>query len=442
MVRLCLVLALVGCGSGESDGGVAPLDAAAEQDSTNVDAPAEETLADAMMDTNVEEVIVDTTPPFEHFDINHVLSTGQSLSVGAVGSPPLSTMQPYANLMFDKGVIPGGTGLTAFAPLVEKTVETMSSGLANDATRDARALFMGKDHVILVSAHGIGGTAYAGLKKGTTAFANGIAQVKAAKTLADASKRTYLVRVTTNVHGESDHVNGNKMYEANLVQWQADYETDVKAITGQSGIIPMLHTQMSSWTKYGQATSVIPQAQLDASRKSGGKIVLVGPKYTALYVSDGVHLSNLGYRLMGEYYAKVYRRVVLERGTWTPLQPKSITRAGTVLTVELDVPKPPLVLDTTLVTNPGSYGFEAVDGTKAIKIESVEVASPTSLKITLATAPTGALRLRYAYTGTAGAVAGSKTGARGNLRDSDETPSAYSMAKLYNWCVHFDEAVP
>lgn len=398
-------------------------------------------------DTNAE-ADVDAAPPFDFFDINHVLCTGQSLSVGAVGSPPLSIKQPYANLMFEQGVIPGGTALVKLVPLVETAVETMSSGMANDATKSAReVLFKGltpprDDHVVLVSCHGVGGQPYSALKKGTVPYANGIAQTKAAKTIADGSKRTYVVRVVTNVHGESDHVAMNANYDKDLLQWQSDYETDVKAITGQTSSIPMLHTQMSSFTKYGQATSAIPQLQLDASRASGGKVVLVGPKYTSIYSSDGVHLTNAGYREMGEYYAKVYRQVVLEKKAWLPLGPKTIKREGTAITVDFDVPSPPLVLDTTLVSDPGSFGFEVVDDGKPAKIASVSLAGSTSVKIVLAAAPAGAVRVRYAFTGIAGAAGGAKTGARGNLRDSDATTSAYGPMKLYNWCVHFDQAVP
>ena len=44
--------------------------------------------------------------PYVHFDVNHILSTGQSNAVALDGIPILSTTQPYANLMFDTGVIP------------------------------------------------------------------------------------------------------------------------------------------------------------------------------------------------------------------------------------------------------------------------------------------------------------------------------------------------
>lgn len=392
--------------------------------------------------------------PYVHRDVNHILSTGQSLSVGAVGSPPLSTTQPYANTMFSRGVMPGATMLTAFAPLTEGTppggvgpnVETMSSGLANLVTKMAREeLLVGQpnpSHDMLVSVHGIGGTAYVGLKKGTSAFTAGIAQAQAAFDLTKAMNKSYIVRVTTTVHGESDHVAGNTNYEANLLEWQSDYEKDVQAITGQIDAIPMLQTQMSSWTKYNSATSLIPSAQLAAHRNSNGKVVLVGPKYHLAYAADGVHLTNAGYIHMGEDYAKAYRRIVLEGERWEPVRPLTVTRDGAVLTVKFAVPAPPLVLDTTLVKDPGSFGFEVFEvGAQPTTITKVEITGPDTVTITLSKAPGANARLRYAFRGVSGAVAGPQTGARGNLRDSDATPSRNGN-KLYNWCVHFDEPMP
>lgn len=385
----------------------------------------------------------DRAPPFTAYDLNHVLGTGQSLSVGAASGGAISAMQPYGNQMFSKGTIPGGTGLTAFANLVEGTNETMSSGFANLSAELAGAVFgAGTKHDVLISVHGVGGIAYAGLKKGSEPFANGMAQVTAAAALAKELGKSYVVRAVTNVHGESDHLQGNGSYDKDLAEWQGDYERDVRAITGQAEPVPMLHTQMSSWTRYNSATSAIPFAQLKATLDSDGKIVLVGPKYHLPY-SDGVHLTAEGYRHMGEDYAKVYRRVILERRPWEPLRPVQVTRAGAVLTIRFAVPKPPLVLDTDLVSDPGSMGFEfAQTGAAAPAITSVALAGPDTVTVTLASAPTGTeQRIRYAFTGTSGSNAGATTGPRGNLRDSDDTPSRHGY-KLYNWCVHFNEAVP
>jgi hypothetical protein len=380
-------------------------------------------------------------------DINHILSTGQSLSVGAGGNPPLTTKQPYDNITFASGVMSEPAGLTSFIPLVEgdmlgaNAVETMSSGLANLVTKTTRDVAGGRSHDLLVSVHGVGGTAYAGLKKGTQAYANGMAQAKAGMDLATAAQKTYVVRAVTTVHGESDHLANNTSYAANLLEWQKDYETDVKALTGQSEPVPMFQTQISAWTILQNATtSATPGMQLAAHVNAPGKVILVGAKYHLPY-SDGLHLTNEGYRHLGEDHAKAYRRVILEGQTWEPVRPKSITRNGAVVTVEMHVPSPPLVLDTTRVTNPGNFGFEWKDDSLTPKIQKVEVTGPTTVVVTLTAAPTGAnKRLRYAFTGTAGAPGGPTTGPRGNLRDSDATPSP-SGYDLFNWCIHFDEPV-
>jgi hypothetical protein len=380
---------------------------------------------------------------FKHYDINHVLSTGQSLSVGARGDPPLSTKQPGNNTMFVTGVIAGGTGLTSFAPLVESAVETMSSAFANHIEANASTDFT-IAHDILMSVHGVGGFSYAQLAKGQPPYANGIAQAQAGHDLAKAATKTYVVRAVTNVHGETDHNLGTPTYQQNLIQWQSDYETDVKAITGQSEPIPMFHSQISSWTILNNADqSRIPIDQLAVHVATKGKIVLVGPKYQYPYADDGVHLTNVGYRQMGEDYAKVYRQVVLRGKPWEPVRPQTITRNGTKVVIKFFVPVPPLVIDEQIVTNPADDGFELDGDDPQPDITSVDVTAPDTVTITLSAEPTGDnRRLRYAFTGTPGAHGGPTTGPRGNIRDSDKTKSQYGDTPLYNWCVHFDEALP
>jgi hypothetical protein len=331
--------------------------------------------------------------------------------------------------MFTSGVL--AESAEDFAPLVEgdvEDVETMSSGLANHvagaAASDPRLRI---DHRILVSVHGLGSTDYAGLKKGTGAYARGMEQVAGGRDRARALGKSYVVRAVTVVHGESDHYLGNTHYADDVIEWQSDYETDVKALTGQSQSVPLLHTQVSS-----VSNSVIPLAQLEAHLRAPGKVILVGPKYHLPY-ADGLHLTAEGYRHMGEDYAKVYRRVVLEEQPWEPLRPKTIVRSGDTITITFHVPSPPLAIDTTLVSDPGSYGFGFTDGSSSPPtIVSVALAGPDSVRVRLSSMPGPGARLSYArrYGAT-----------RGNLRDSDATPSRHGYP-LYNWCVHFDEPVP
>jgi hypothetical protein len=408
--------------------------------------------------------VPETTPPapakrrdplaaIELKEVNHILSTGQSLGEGYKGGPVLTTTQPYANLMFNTGVDASGTNLTSLVPLVEGTpthtqVETMSSSLANLVTKLAREeVFVDappgqRSHDLLVSVHAYSGYGYAQLAKGSAQYAMGIAQATAARNLARASGKSYAIRAVTTVHGETDHTLANAGYQADLLAWQKDYESDAKALSGQHEAVPLFETQMSSWTRYGDATSIIPAQQLGAHVAAPGKVILVGPKYHYPY-ADGVHLTNEGYRHMGEDYAKAYRRVVLEGGTWEPVRPKQITRDGAVITVAFHVPSPPLAFDTSRVSDPGNLGFEyADDGPTTPTIVQVALVGVDTVQITLSDVPTSPNpRLRYAFTGTPNAYAGPQTGPRGNLRDSDATVSLHGCV-LYNWCIHFDEAVP
>ncbi len=452
VVSVCAAAACGGDGSPQAPALVAPeVEGGGSTVTEGGASEGDSSVADAAIDAPAEASLL--SPSFVHRDINHVLATGQSLSVGVQGAPALSTAQPYDNTMFVTGVISGSVGLTSFVPLVEGAVETMSSAFANHVTKLAREVVLlgqpiGKtSHDLLVSAHGIGGQPYSALKKGGTllAYARGMAQLKAGHDLALAANKSYVVRAVTNVHGESDSRLANTSYLADLIQWQADYEADVKAVTAQPESVPMLHTQFSSWTRLTglPTTSIIPAQQLASHVAAPGKLVLVGAKYHLPYVADGVHLTNEGYRHMGEDYAKVYRRVILEGKVWEPVRPSSVSRAGAVVTVKMHVPVPPLVIDTALVTDPGSKGFEWTDdGPSTPTIASVALTGPDTVVITLTAAPTGANgRLRYAFTGTSGALGGPTTGPRGNLRDSDTTPSAAGY-KLFNWCVHFDAPAP
>lgn len=426
--------------------------------------------------------------PYAHFDVNHVLATGQSNCVGNGASPALSTTQPFGNLMFDTGVItatwcdPNGCRShpqpRGLVPLVEGDsffgypVETASAGMANLTSELSqellRAATPGRRHDVLVSAHGRSGNTYGCLRKGgcdfkgpaqgyIAPFAEAMAQVADAKALAVAAGRSYVVRAVTAIHGESDHysystgtqefpvpgtdgVSTVNDYADAMIEWQRDYETDVRAITGQAEPVPLFLLQMDNWTDVPH--SPIPMFMLEAHRRALRKVVVVAPAYPIGLSPDCLHYTNHGERRIGEYFAKAYARVVIEGRPWEPVRPRAITLAGAVIRARFFVPRPPLVLDTTRVVDPGNYGFEYHDDSGAPPaIASVTIAAPDVVQITLTRAPTGAnKRLRYAFTATPNTCPGPETGPRGNLRDSDATRSRHGY-DLHNWGVHFDEPI-
>jgi hypothetical protein len=426
-----------------------------------------------------------------HFGLNHILSTGQSNSTANGGSAPVSTTQPYQNRMFNTGVMSmqncTGEGCTTYqtptslVPLIENdsffayTVETASSGLANQATRLARATYFAGNpvtdtHDVMVSLHGRSGNAYPCIRRGgcpfwypgktfVWPFAQGMREVADAKALANAAGLTYAVRAVTIIHGESDHYGYTNLYPMSgadgtpgkirdyadgIIEMQADYEAGVLPITGQTVPVPMLVAQMHSWVGDTATNwSRVTRDQYLAHKRAPGKVVLVCPTYNLTF-GDPLHFTNTQNRRLGEYFAKAYAKIVMAGEVWEPVRPKQVSRVGNVIRIQYHVPEPPLVLDTTRVVDPGNYGFEFSDNSGApATITQVAVTGPDTVEITLSKVPTGTAQyVRYAYTRQGGSTnPGPTTGVRGNLRDSDATPSLYGN-DLQNWGVTFEELVP
>jgi hypothetical protein len=405
---------------------------------------------------------------YRPYDINHLLVTGQSNSV-SLSTYPLSKTQPYSNLQFDTGTMPmyncDGAGCKTYAapasfiPLVEgdyffygSPAETLASGLANQITT------FSKDHVSLVSIHGRSGNTYWCLRKGSCnykpgylqPFEQGLQEVRDAKAIAKASNKSYVVRATFTVHGESDHYSYGygtpefplygsdgtpaklKDYTDALIEWQSDYETEVKKITGQQETIPMFASQLSGWNDTKQ--SVLANMQLEAHKRSNGKVILVAPGYPFDYLSDCKHLTGHSQRHLGEYFAKVYHKVIVDGKRWEPVYPKHIERFDDYINISFHVPVEPLVWDTESVSNPGNYGFEFTDD-KNTTIKLVHFAGPNTVIIQLSQTPGNNKKLTYAQNQIPNTCIG-KYGARGNLRDSDLTVSYYGN-KLPNWAISF-----
>ncbi len=362
---------------------------------------------------------------------NHILVTGQSLALGAQGVPALTTTQPYNNKML--WYYPTYPHLPLI-PLKESTTESIDSAMGNFITGSTP----NKDYNMIVTRSALGGSKYTVIKKGTQTYQNSLSEVKNASWGVSDLEQHYRFLAIAVLHGEDDRFNPD--YEANLVEWQHDYETDINTITGQNETIPFFIDQISSFSKGGMPPS--PRAQLEAAKHNPGKIYLVGPNYFLTY-KDTVHLINVSYRQLGEYYGKVMTKVLLNHEDWKPLMPETITREGKIITAKFHVPSPPLVFDTALVLYQTNYGFTYNDtGGRKINITKVEIISPDTVQVTLDQIPNGTnQRFQYAYR-AANVLPGAfiSTSARGNLRDSDNTPSQYGNP-LYNWAVHFDEPI-
>lgn len=398
--------------------------------------------------------VVDSIVPTENFVPNWceaVLSTGQSLAIGTGGLPVLST-EPFQNgYMLN-------WGRTAFIPLVEPVTgavgpvgETMTTGMLSTLSQNASSDPNGDDRWFISCLQGAGAVPYSSLMQGSDIYQQLMVDIDSAKRHCLTAGRPLVVRALTVVHGETDQYQGTtaEEYQNYLLDWQADIKDDVFLRTGQSEETLLLTDQMSSWMSFGSPVPVTALGQYGAIAASGGKVVLTTPKYIFDSVDWLSHMTNYSYRRLGEYYAKAFRISIDQGMAWRPLMPESATLSGNVITVHFNVPVPPLVLDTIMVSRRVNYGFEYVDDCWSAAIDHISIISPMDVEIALSNVPVcGNTRIRYAYTGVVGAWTGRhiQGAIGGNLRDSDSTLATYIdgalpadfSPRLENWCISFE----
>lgn len=259
-------------------------------------------------------------------------------------------------------------------------------------------------------------------------------------------------------HGENDTAANVSIqqYLNYLLEWRRDFETD--AGPNSTRLSRSYIYQTNSHTFYNSTTPRGPsKAQLRAHTDYSSKFTLFAPNYFLPY-TDGVHLTKLGYWMLGHYAAKAWYSENIDGARWEPVRPKAAWFIdSTHVAIRFHVPVAPLVLDDSVVSDPGNYGFEYEDGgSAAISSVAVDANRSDTVILTLDGARSGAGTVRYAWTGTSGADAGPATGARGCLRDSDATETitgaTYDNAgveddalpaaiTLRNYCVSFEQSV-
>jgi hypothetical protein len=377
------------------------------------------------------------------------------LAIGGRGVPVVSLTQSYHNLkLLDMGPDPkyrvDGGGPFALVPLVEPLRprslpgypdsgdgsdeypvnirgETPHSAMANQISALSLAETQ-RDYVTLHTDVGWGGKTIHFIDKGDAgyrAYPASLAEGRAFVALAKAAGKTFGYGAIILTHGEHDATNAN--YEADVHRLWADYNVDLKNLTGQTADIPLLVSQQST-----QPLEPGFPASAQAAWKLGvdepGKIVCIGPKYQYAYFTDGVHLEAPSYVRLGEKYAQVYYAIAVRGQAWHPLQPKSAKRSGNKITVEFDVPVAPLQWDpnmksphqTANVEWAKGKGFEVQDSGGRLTIGSVDIVGST-VEITVTTPPRAGLVVRYAMTKDTADVdrGGTPDSYYGLLRDSD-----------------------
>jgi hypothetical protein len=415
------------------------------------------------------------------WDLVGIVGTGQSLSVGALGTPVIANTQPYNNLKLSFGgatVVPPFDPTLASLELVPLTEplrptatsypsaypanlngETPHAAMANQLTAMAMAQ-ASRDHVSVHTVVGESGQPMTVIKKNPTnlpaegtsgrAYDATLFEVAAITRLAGAMSKSYGIGAIVMTHGESDA--GNTNYANDLYQLLTDYNTDLAALTGQTDKIPMLVSQQNSVPEANGLVSISALQVLKASVDHPGEIVCTGPKYQYSYATDTahVHLNATEYERLGEKTAQVYFERVVLGNDWQPLRPISAERTANKVTVHFHVPVPPLDWDDLMPPPHGTMipqwamgrGFEVLVAGTRQTITGVEIVGDT-VEITCAGDLTaGEVVVGYAATAEGGTPPTAQPARWGHLRDSDPFMGTVTGTAQPNYCVAFQMTIP
>lgn len=326
--------------------------------------------------------------------------------------------------------------------------ETVCSSFAN--SRNDRLLRLwGVRQRILATSTGLGATPYSGLQKGTSPYNSLISSVKGGMSTAAAKGWKYMVPVLYIIHGESETGNiADTTYAGYLLQWLTDFTADIMPVTGQRNAPSMILSQMNRQKSSNEGVTL---GQILA-HDNNANIVLIGPKYQHTYYDDA-HMLAEGYVKQGEYGERASRHLMAGR-KWQPLRPLTVVGSGSTVTVKFNNtltgddmvagPLGALALDTTVVADPGKYGFECTD--TSVTVTNVALgADGTSVVITLSGTPASGSSIQYAMQSSLNLntmPTGQNMGSRGCLRDSDtRDQSRFDATNLYNWCVAFRKTI-
>jgi hypothetical protein len=376
-----------------------------------------------------------------------MLVAGQSLASPNVGSVVYSSTPSARHKRDSYGVRCRSTDIVGTAVgLYEQATDTGYGDGETIASAFCKMhdLLSGNANRWYCGNHAKSGETLAGIRKGGTAtcFADGMAQADAAL---DAGYEVCDVVVLG--HGETDSQNANTTYPAGLDTLQNDYDTDIKAITGQSEEVVLYCWQTAAYPPGSTAATGTDKSgntaltYLDRAVNQPTKFSLIGSIFPGWFRADGLHITAAWTQVMACYAAKqVWRR---DEGDDAPFRPLTAVRTAATIVVTFDVPAPPLVwrfdlYQPTTTGNTGALlGFKFFDDSGAIPaVTAVAITGASEVTVTLASTPTGtqgSQELRIAHSTSQNSGTGGTP-----LADSDDatTPSDIAVPDwpMPNFC--------
>lgn len=378
---------------------------------------------------------------------------GQSLGGGWGAVGLLSGETPYPNVyMPNHGVkdatVSGGNlvgyeSLSTSLVLLDATVNSQNVEAPCIAAANQVAFMMGNQANIIAADACRGGFGVSGLVKG---YNDG------------GGKGPYDLLVDE--HQTYQGIIGDRPLRSILFPWQGEADANSAGTTESSFMTPWLGINANYGTDTGQPLPHMVPYQLSShTMRSPGynpnpglawlkmaeeydHVSLSHPMYFLDYqpLPDGVHLLPASSRLGGCFSGKAAVHYLRTGEKFQPLRPVLLERDNKIITIELFVPAGNAVVDTENVSDPGDLGFEIFDKVTGALLPIDDLYTlGNRLRIVLASLPSNPTVTAYALGSTLnGQPAGRFTGARGCIRDQDDTRAYFDTSvRLYNRLVMF-----
>ena len=320
----------------------------------------------------------------------------------------------------------------------QTSIETLCGALHTDVMRNLN--FAPR---LLGVTFAVGGFTLAQLTVGTQPYNNFLTGIEDLNAACDAEGYRMFVPCIPLRQGESDSANTG--WEAGMITFQAAINTAIKGITGQAANVLIIMAAPSSFVK---GNDKVIRAMINLHRNHPDKFILSHGSYHLDYDiytlgDDYIHMSVKGQKIDGEYDYRTVRKAIFGRGAYNPLMPAGPgVMVGTTITVPMLVPKPPMVIDTTTISERSgtNKGFTFYDDSGSPPTVASVAVSGTNLVFELSGPSTGtpaSRELRYAMEGHDGtAPFNASEMARGNIRDSEAEASIYYPGVINrNWMV-------
>jgi hypothetical protein len=261
----------------------------------------------------------------------------------------------------------------------------------------------------MMTNNAFGGASIQTLSKGSVYYAGIIKDITKAKSILDLKGFTYKVGCVFWLQGES---NGDTIlvYKTALNKLISDFNIDIKAITGQIEDIKLVTYQTASTSNCNSAIS-----QFECAMENPN-IILGTPCYN-WEKSDGLHLTNLGSRKIGNAMGGRYYRY-LNNISYRPFRPIAVLIDGDSIKLTFNRS---LVEDVNNIYDPNvistltsTKGFYWMDGATN-KITSVSITSDTEVILNCSVTPLISDIINYGFK-----TLGTKT-LGGSIREKNKT---------------------